>query len=70
MRVLLVTNLFPPDTLGGYELLAADLARSLRARGHDVQILTTTRKSTSIDGFAWSARLGARHRWIGSATLS
>ena len=42
MRVLLVTNLFPPDTLGGYELLAADLARSLRARGHDVQILTTT----------------------------
>ncbi len=41
MRILLVTNLFPPDTLGGYELLAADLVRSLSARGHDVQILTT-----------------------------
>jgi glycosyltransferase involved in cell wall biosynthesis len=41
MRVLLLTNLFPPDTLGGYELLAADVAHALRARGHDVEILTT-----------------------------
>ncbi len=41
MRVLLVTNIFHTDTLVGYELLAADLAHALRARGHDVEILTT-----------------------------
>lgn len=41
LRVLLVTNLFPPDVIGGYELLARDVALALRARGHDVHVLTT-----------------------------
>ncbi len=41
MRILLATNLFPPDVLGGYELLAADVAAGLRQRGHDVHVLTT-----------------------------
>ena len=37
----MVSNLFPPDVLGGYELLAADVAKDLRGRGHDVQVLTS-----------------------------
>lgn len=41
MRILLLTNLFPPDVLGGYELLAADVAEGLRRRGHEVVVLTT-----------------------------
>lgn len=41
MRVLLLTNLFPPDVLGGYELLAHDVATRLRTRGHDGVVLTT-----------------------------
>lgn len=41
LRVLMVSNLFPPDVLGGYELLAADVAKDLRARGHDLQVLTS-----------------------------
>ncbi|MBI5534528.1 MAG: glycosyltransferase family 4 protein [Deltaproteobacteria bacterium] len=41
MRVLEVSNLFPPDVLGGYEILAQDLVTSLRARGHEVEVLTT-----------------------------
>ena len=41
MRTLLVSNLFPPDVLGGYELLADDVARALRGRGHDVHVLST-----------------------------
>lgn len=41
LRVLLVSNLFPPDVLGGYELLARDVALALRARGHAVEVLTT-----------------------------
>jgi len=41
MRILLASNLFPPDVLGGYELLASDVAHALRSRGHDVHVLTT-----------------------------
>jgi glycosyltransferase involved in cell wall biosynthesis len=41
MRIHLVSNLFPPDVLGGYELLAADVARGLQERGHEVTVVTT-----------------------------
>lgn len=41
MRVHVLTNLFPPDVLGGYELLAADVVERLRARGHDVTVVTS-----------------------------
>lgn len=40
-RLALLTNLFPPDVLGGYELLARDVADALAERGHDVRVLTT-----------------------------
>lgn len=41
MRLLIVSNLFPPDVIGGYELLCADVAERLRRRGHEVEVLTT-----------------------------
>ena len=41
MRVLFITNLFPPVVLGGYELACANVARSMATRGHDVRVLTT-----------------------------
>lgn len=41
MRILVVTNLYPPDVLGGYELLARDLVGVLGRRGHEVLVLTT-----------------------------
>ncbi len=41
MRLHLLSNLYPPDVLGGYELLAADVAARLRARGHEVRVVTT-----------------------------
>lgn len=37
----MLTNLYPPDVLGGYELLALDVVRGLQARGHDVHVMTT-----------------------------
>jgi glycogen synthase len=40
MRILLVSNLFPPYVVGGYERLAGWVAEGLRARGHAVQVLT------------------------------
>ncbi|MBR0659121.1 glycosyltransferase family 4 protein [Neoroseomonas oryzicola] len=41
MRILVVSNLFPPVVIGGYELGCAKAAAGLRGRGHDVRVLTT-----------------------------
>jgi len=41
MRILTVSNLYPPDVIGGYELACHQMTRELRARGHDVHVLTT-----------------------------
>jgi glycosyltransferase involved in cell wall biosynthesis len=46
MRLLLVSNLYPPDTIGGYELLARDIAERLVARGHRVTLLTSGSESS------------------------
>lgn len=41
MHIAMVSNLFPPEVHGGYELLARDAASALEARGHRVSVLTT-----------------------------
>jgi glycogen synthase len=41
MRILVVTNLYPPHHVGGYELGCRDVVEALRARGHTVQVLTS-----------------------------
>ncbi|MDD2763132.1 MAG: glycosyltransferase [Opitutaceae bacterium] len=38
-RILLVTNLFPPQELGGYGRMMWEFAQGLRARGHAVKVL-------------------------------
>lgn len=38
-RILVVTNLFPPQELGGYGRMIWEFARGLRARGHAVRVL-------------------------------
>ena len=40
MKILVVTNLYPPYYLGGYELRCAQVAEGLRRTGHDVRVLT------------------------------
>lgn len=54
MRILVVTNLFPPAVEGGYELECAGAVEGLRAHGHDVRVLTSRRGRTSSpeDGIA------------------
>lgn len=41
MRILFISNLFPPGISGGYEIECRQVADSLFARGHEVHILTT-----------------------------
>jgi glycosyltransferase involved in cell wall biosynthesis len=41
VRVLTVGNLYPPQHLGGYERMWQAAVAGLRARGHDVHVLTT-----------------------------
>jgi len=41
MRVLLITNLYPPHGRGGAEVVVAQEARELRDAGHQVFVLTT-----------------------------
>ena len=42
MRILVITDLYPPVGFGGYELECAALVRRLR-RSHDVLVLTSDR---------------------------
>jgi glycosyltransferase involved in cell wall biosynthesis len=43
VRIVIISNLYPPASLGGYELAAHDVAEGLRARGHYVKVLTSRR---------------------------
>ena len=41
LKILLVTNLFPPQEFGGYGRLMADFSKVLQKRGHQVYVLTS-----------------------------
>lgn len=41
MKILAVSNLYPPHYVGGYELGCRDVLEGLRARGHEVHVLTS-----------------------------
>jgi glycosyltransferase involved in cell wall biosynthesis len=50
MRVLLVSNFYPPYWVGGYEQIASWIAEGLRERGHEVAVLTG--RGPAFDGKA------------------
>jgi glycogen(starch) synthase len=41
MKILVVTNLYPPHHVGGYELGCRDVVEKLRAHGHALHVLTS-----------------------------
>lgn len=49
LRVLAVTSMYPPHYLGGYELACQDVVEGLRARGHDVSVLTTRTRVAGVE---------------------
>ena len=42
MRILILSNLYPPNVVGGYERLAFSVAEALASRGHEIHVLTST----------------------------
>lgn len=58
MRILVLTNFYPPYYVGGYELGCRDVVEALMARGHDVRVLTSTYKVNKP-----SRRQGV-YRWL------
>lgn len=42
MKILIVSNYYPPYIIGGYELGCHEVAKALRERGHAVKVLTST----------------------------
>jgi glycogen synthase len=42
MRIVIISNLYPPYHRGGYELGCSDIAERLKQRGHSVSVLTST----------------------------
>jgi glycogen synthase len=42
VRILLLSNLYPPFVEGGAEILAGDIAAGLERLGHDVRVLTSS----------------------------
>jgi len=48
MRLLFISNMYPPHHLGGYELSCRDVVERFRARGHDVTVLTTSYRRDGV----------------------
>ena len=46
LRIVMLSSLLPPDYDGGFEMNVLKIARSLRARGHDVQVVTSEYRPT------------------------
>ena len=42
MKILVISNFYPPYHLSGYEVGCRDIVESLKARGHNIRVLTST----------------------------
>lgn len=47
MRILVISNLYPPHAIGGYEERCHQVVEGLRGRGHEVRVLTSDYKLES-----------------------
>ena len=45
MKILVVSNFYPPYHIGGYELACRDIVEALCSRGHEVLVLTSSYRS-------------------------
>jgi glycogen synthase len=47
--VLIISNLYPPHVLGGYEILCGQVCRELEQRGHRIHVLTSDHGSAESE---------------------
>ena len=77
MRILTLSNLYPPHYVGGYELQCQTIVEALRRRGHQVDVLTsdhaldTQSKPLQESGVARALRIHGMfgHPWLGILQL-
>jgi glycogen(starch) synthase len=52
VKILVLSNFYPPHYLGGYELGCRDVVEELKRRGHEIKVLTSTYGVTNaqVDG--------------------
>lgn len=56
MKILFLSNLYPPNVFGGYERLCYEVASALQARGHEVTVLTSSYGQSNGDNYGHSVR--------------
>lgn len=54
MRILTLTNLYPPHHFGGYELSCSDVMNRLADRGHEIVVLTGDAHVGDVPEPSWS----------------
>ena len=66
MRILFISNLYPPFSIGGYEQICSDIAIRLQNLGHDVHVLTSSFRAQEIGHREPGVyrRLKLRSSWI------
>ena len=78
MRILTLTNLYPPHYLGGYELNCQRVTEALQSRAHEVEVLTSNHGVSEDDalsadesGIERSLRINGYfgHPWLGIRQL-
>lgn len=65
MRICLVSNLYPPDVLGGAEIVVGHLAKGLQAAGHEVTVVSTAPRARA----GWDTVEGVRVRRLDPANI-
>ena len=46
MKILFLTNLYPPYSIGGYELICESVSHAMQAQGHETFVLTSDHEGT------------------------
>jgi nucleoside-diphosphate-sugar epimerase len=65
VRICLVSNLYPPDVLGGAEIVVGHLAKGLQAAGHEVTVVSTAPRARA----GWDTVEGVRVRRLDPANI-
>jgi glycosyltransferase involved in cell wall biosynthesis len=69
-RILVITNLYPPHHLGGYELSCRDVVERFRERGHDVHVLVSDVRMPGVAEADDDVARDLRMYWDDHALLS